>query len=140
VVRCGLSARTLLEAASPAVLATQRRDGSAHVSPVWFRRSGEAFEVVIAVGDVKLRHLARDPRCALAVFEAVPPFRGVEARGVAELVEGDVTAARAAIAGRYLGREAGERFAEARRSKPGVLLRLAADGLRTWDLSAILPG
>jgi Pyridoxamine 5'-phosphate oxidase len=83
-------------------LTTYRKDGSAHTVPVWFRWTDEAFEVVIAKGDVKLRHLARDPRCVLVVFEAVRPFRGVEVRGDGELVEGDVTSARAAIAGRYL--------------------------------------
>ena len=103
------------------------------------RWTGEAFEVVIAKGDVKLRHLARDPHCVLVVFEAVRPFRGLEARGVAELVEGDVTSARAAIAGRYLGVEDGERFAAERRSRPGVLLRLVPDRPRVWDLSGILP-
>jgi hypothetical protein len=90
-------------------------------------------------GDVKLRHLARDPRCVLLVFEAVPPFRGVEVRGTAELVECDVTSLRADIAGRYLGASRGERFAAERRSKPGVLLRLAASEPRVWDLSKILP-
>jgi hypothetical protein len=74
----------------------------------------------------------------LVVFEAVRPFRGVEARGV-ELVEGDVTSARVAIAGRYLGVEDGERFAAERRSRPGVLLRLVPDSPRVWDLSGILP-
>ena len=123
---------------SPAVLTTYRKDGSAHTVPVWYRRTDDAFEVVIAKGDVKLRHLARDPRCVLAVFEAVRPFRGVEARGVAELVEGDVTSARAAIAGRYLGVADGERFAADRRSRPGVLLRLVPDSSRVWDLSGIL--
>jgi PPOX class probable F420-dependent enzyme len=107
--------RSLLEAPSPAVLTTYRKDGSAHTVPVWYRRTDDAFEVVIAKGDVKLRHLARDPRCVLVVFEAVRPFRGVEARGVAELVEGDVTSARVAIAGRYLGVADGERFAADRR-------------------------
>ncbi len=131
--------RTLLEAPSPAVLTTYRVDGSALVTPVWYRWLDGAFEVVIAEGDVKLTHLARDERCALLVFEAVPPFRGVEARGVPELVPGDVTAAREAIAGRYLGPESGKRFAAERRTKPGVLLRLTADEPRTWDLSAILP-
>src|SRR5207248_3861446 len=92
--------RTLLEAPSPAVLTTYRRDGSALVSPVWFRWTETAFEVVVAEGDMKLRHLTRDPRCVLVVFETVPPFRGVEVRGVAELIEGDATAAREAIAGR----------------------------------------
>jgi PPOX class probable F420-dependent enzyme len=131
--------RPLLDGPAAAVLTTYRRDGSAHVSPVWFRYEGGAFEVVIAKGDVKLRHLVRDPRCVLVVFETASPFRGVEVRGEAELVEGDVTPVRAAIAGRYLGRADGERFAEARRSKPGVLLRLAAGEPRVWDLSPILP-
>jgi PPOX class probable F420-dependent enzyme len=129
--------RSLLDGPSSAVLATYRRDGSALVTPVWFRHSDGAFEVVIAEGDVKLAHLARDPRCSLVVFEAVPPFRGVEARGEAELVECDVTPIRAEIASRYLGAEAGARFA-AERSKPGVLVRLRG-AERSWDLSAILP-
>jgi PPOX class probable F420-dependent enzyme len=122
-----------------AVLTTYRKDGSAHTVPVWYRWTGEAFEVVIAKGDVKLHHLARNPHCVLVVFEAVRPFRGVEARGVAELVEGDVTSARVAIAGRFLGLEDGERFAADRRSRLEVLLRLVPDSSRVWDLSGILP-
>ena len=131
--------RSLLEAPSPAVLTTYRKDGGALVSPVWFRWNDGAFEVVIAEGDVKLRHLARDPRCVLVVFEAVRPFRGVEVRGTAELVEGEAGAARAAIAGRYLGETDGARFAAERSSKPGVLLRVVPDEPRVWDLSGILP-
>lgn len=131
--------RSLIDAPSPAVLMTYRKDGSANLSPVWFRWHDDAFEVVIAHGDVKLGHLARDPRCALLVFEAVPPFRGIEVRGVPELVEGDVTNAREDIAGRYLGADDGRRFAAARTSKPGVLLRLSAADPRVWDLEAILP-
>jgi nitroimidazol reductase NimA-like FMN-containing flavoprotein (pyridoxamine 5'-phosphate oxidase superfamily) len=72
--------RTLLEAPSAAVLTTNRKDGTALATPVWFRWSGAAFEVVIAHDDVKLRHLEREPRCALVVFETVAPFRGVEVR------------------------------------------------------------
>jgi hypothetical protein len=68
----------------------------------------------------------------------VPPFRGVEARGRAELVECDVGPIRAEIAGRYLGAADGARFAAERR-RPGVLVRLPADEPRVWDLSAILP-
>ena len=131
--------RSLLDAPSPAVLTTYRKDGSAHTVPVWFRWTDVALEVVIAKGDVKLRHLARDPRCVLVVFEAVRPFRGLEVRGVGELVEGDVTSARAAIAGRYLGVDDGERFAAERQSRPGVLLWLIPESPRVWDLSWILP-
>src|SRR5262245_37819492 len=93
---------SLLAAASPAVLATYRRDGPALGTPVWFRHHDGAFEVVIAADDVKLQHLRREPRCSMVVFEAVPPFRGLEVRGRAELVECDVRAIREEIAGRYL--------------------------------------
>ena len=43
----------MLDAPSPAALITYRRDGSADVSPVWFRYTGEAFEVVVAKSDIK---------------------------------------------------------------------------------------
>jgi PPOX class probable F420-dependent enzyme len=131
--------RSLLEAPAPAVLTTYRKDGNAHTVPVWFRWNDSAVELVIAEGDVKPGHLARDPRCVLLVFETVRPFRGMEVRGVAELVEGDVTSARVAIAGRYLGAGDGEHFAAERRSRPGVLLRRVPDSPRVWDLSGILP-
>jgi PPOX class probable F420-dependent enzyme len=130
--------RPLLEAPSPAVLTTYRKDGSALTTPVWFRWTGEAFEVVIAIGDVKLAHLARDPRCVLVIFEAVPPFRGVEVRAEATLQEGDVADSRRSIAGRYLGHSDGERFAVQRASKPGVLMRLTPEQPRVWSLAGML--
>lgn len=131
--------RTLLEAPAAAVLTTSRRDGTALTTPVWFRWTGGAFEIVIAQGDVKLRHLERDPRCVLVVFETVPPFRGIEVRSEAALESGDVAEIRRSIAARYLGDEAGARFADARVSKPGVLVRLVPEHPRVWDLAAILP-
>ena len=120
--------QSLLDAPSPAVLTTYRKDSSALTTPVWFRFHEDAFEVVLAEGDVKRQHLARTPSCLLVVFEAVPPFRGVEVKGEPELVDGDVTNLREAIAVRYLGVERGRRFAATRRSPRGTLLRLAARG------------
>ena len=77
--------RSLLDAPSPAVLTVYRPDGSALVSPVWYRATDDAIEMVIAAGDGKLAHLEGDPRCVLVVFEAVPPFRGLEVRADALL-------------------------------------------------------
>ena len=128
---------TWFDAPLSAVLATYDADGSVRMTPVWYRPNDGAFELVIAEGDAKLRNLRRDPRCTLQVFEVVPPFRGLEARGEAELVAGDVTEVRKDVAGRYLGAEAGARYA-AERKKPGVLVRISARP-REWDLAAILP-
>src|SRR4051794_33005922 len=130
--------RSLLEDAAPAVLTTYRRDGSAATSPVWFRLHDDALEVVIAEGDIKLKHLARRPGCALVVFEAVPPFRGVRLEAEPELVAGDVTDARLSIASRYLGDERGCRFT-AQRNPRGTVVRFPVAAVRGWDLSGILP-
>ena len=129
--------RSLGDAPSPATLTTYDEDGTVTQTPVWFRWRDSAFDVVIAEGDSKLRNLRRDPRFILLVFESVPPFRGVQVTGNAELIETDVTEARQEIAGRYLGADAGARFADQRKSKPGVLVRLTGT-IRTWDLAGIL--
>jgi hypothetical protein len=131
--------RSLIDAPSPSVLTTYRRDGSALTTPVWFRFHDDAFEVVLAEGDVKRQHLARKPKCLLVIFEAVPPFRGVEVKGQPELVDGEVTIEREAIAGRYLGGEGGRRFAASRQSSRGTLLRLVPQNPRVWDLAAAVP-
>ncbi len=129
---------SLLESPSPAVLTTYRRDGSALASPVWFRLHRSALEVVIAEGDVKLKHLARRAECSLTVFETVVPFRGLQTRRAPELTVGDMTEARRAIASRYLGPQDGDRFATERKPN-GTLVRLSLDDVRVWDLSGILP-
>jgi PPOX class probable F420-dependent enzyme len=131
--------QTLLDAPSAAVLTTLRRDGTPLTSPVWFRWTGVVFEIVVARADVKAQHLTRNPRCTLVIFETVAPFRGVEIRAEAALRFCDVTPIRRSIAGRYLGSEPGERFALERASTPGILVQLAPDHARVWDLADILP-
>lgn len=126
----------LLEAPSPAALALHRADGSIHLSPVWYRWTGEAFEVVIAPGDGKLTHLEHDRRASLLIFEAVPPFRGVEVRGVAEIGTDGVGEARLSIATRYLGAAGGQAVAM-RRGDRGVVLSLRSEDPRVWDLSEL---
>ena len=130
--------QSLIDAPSPAVLTTYRRDGSALTTPVWFRFHDGAFEVILAEADVKREHLRRTPSCLLLVFEAVPPFRAVEVKGEPELTERDVTEVREAIAGRYLGIDRGRRFAASRRSPRGTLLRLIPNDPRIWDLAAAI--
>ena len=129
----------LLEGPCPAVLTTYRADGSVSTSPVWVGLYDGAFEIVMAAKDGKVRNLRRDPRCLLVMFEARPPFRGVEVRGKAEIESGEqVGRARRSIAVRYLGVEAGERFTNARADLPSVLVRVDSAIARTWDLSAMI--
>jgi len=128
----------LLAEPAPAVLTTHRRDGAAATSPVWFRFHDGQVEVVLAAGDVKVRHLERDPRCVLVVFEARPPFRGVRISGTATLGVDAGSAARLAIASRFLGGDAGREFVELRGGE-GLVLRVDDASVQEWDLTPILP-
>ena len=100
----------LLDRPSPAVLTTYRADGSAVASPVWYRRSADSLEVVIADGDVELRHLARRPECALLIFEVTAPYRAVRVESPPILDHVGVTDARRSILRRYLGTDRGDTF------------------------------
>jgi PPOX class probable F420-dependent enzyme len=68
-------------------LGTTGPDGAPHLVPVWFVWDGEAFLVFSKPNAVKVRHIAGEPRVALALGEPDDDFdvRLIEAR--AELVE-----------------------------------------------------
>jgi PPOX class probable F420-dependent enzyme len=128
----------LLEGPAAAALATYRSDGSVLLSPVWFRWDGAAFEITLAAGDHKIRQIEQDPRVVLTVFEPQPPFRGLEVRCMGELRREGVREARRAIAGRFVGAERGQAFAE-ERGDTGFVLRLEPGEVRAWDFADRFP-
>jgi PPOX class probable F420-dependent enzyme len=131
--------RSLLDAPSPATLTLHREDGQAITSPVWFRVTADAFEVVVAATDHKLVHLRRDPMCILLVFEAVPPFRGVEVRARATIEPDEDARTRLDVASRYLGPDAGRTYADLALRPPGFVVRLPLSAARAWNLGDKLP-
>jgi PPOX class probable F420-dependent enzyme len=123
----------LLELPLVAVLATYRRDGTVLLSPVWHEWVDGGFNVVTGSGDIKAKHLRRDPRAGIVVCDDAPPYRGIELRANAQLkMLEDATIVRR-IATRYLGREAGERYAET--GGDDLLVRLEPGKLRAWDFT-----
>ena len=124
----------LVERPIVATLATYRRDGSVLLSPVWHEWRDGGFNVTIDAGDIKARHLKRDPRASIAVYESEPPYRGVEVSGRARLIEEDAVEIQRRIAIRYLGAQLGEAYG-AEPSGTEVTLRLDAGHLRAWDFA-----
>ncbi len=116
-----------------AVLATYRRDGEALLSPVWHEWRDGGFQVVTSTGDVKARHLRRDPRVSIVVCEQTPPYRGVEIRGAARLITAGAGEAVRRIASRYLGPELGAAYAE--QAPDDVIIRVEPGVLRAWDFA-----
>lgn len=116
-----------------AALATFRRDGSVLLSPVWHRFRDGGFDVVSAPEDIKVRHLRRDPRASILVYDNEPQYRGVEIRTTAQLLEVDRADVVLEMSIRYLGREAGEAYAA--ESADSILIRLEPGHVRTWDFA-----
>ncbi len=127
----------LLDQPIVSTLATYRRDGTVLLSPVWHEWHDGGFNICAGTDDVKVRHVRRDPRASLVLYDQRPPYRGVEVRGVTRLVDGGAYAeALRRIAVRYRGQAAGTAYADAF-SGQGVVIRLEAGAidLRTWDFA-----
>jgi PPOX class probable F420-dependent enzyme len=124
----------LLERPLVAILATYRANGDALLSPVWHEWRDGGFTVVVGVDDAKARHLRRDPRAGLVVFDQEPPYRGLELRGRVRFVEEGIVEAQRGIARRYLGEERGTDYADSV-AFDEVIVRLEPGVVRAWDFS-----
>jgi PPOX class probable F420-dependent enzyme len=121
----------LLDEPLVAVLATNRRDGSVLLSPVWHEWWDGGFNVWTDADGVKARALRRDPRASIVVAESAFPMRAVEVRTEATLIEDGAEEAAIRIAARYIDAEKGRAYVE---STDGVVLvRLTPGELRAWD-------
>lgn len=76
-------------------LATVGRDGTPHVMPIGMYRLDEGGDVIDTLGrdlttTKKWRDVQRTGRAAIVFDDVLPPFRprGIEVRGVAEVVDG----------------------------------------------------
>jgi PPOX class probable F420-dependent enzyme len=70
-----------------AAVATLRDDGSPQTSIVWVDTDGEHVVFNTKTNRAKGRHLARDPRLSVTVFDREDPYRYLEVEGAAELEE-----------------------------------------------------
>ncbi|MFD0691011.1 PPOX class F420-dependent oxidoreductase [Actinomadura fibrosa] len=100
-----------------------RKDGSPHVTPIWFVLDGDDLLFNTHNESVKGRALRRDPRLSVCVDDQTPPYSYVHIQAEATLVE-DVDEVRrwaTAIGARYMGADRAEEFG-ARNGVPGEYL------------------
>jgi len=108
-------------------LAVTRADGSPHVAPVWFLldSSTGVDRIVFNTGSrtVKGRALLRDPRFAMVVDVASPPYSYVMFYATASVVDDPAESLpwSMRIGARYMGEERGAEFGR-RNAVPGELL------------------
>jgi PPOX class probable F420-dependent enzyme len=113
----------LLTGTRTAKVATVRRDGQPHVTPIWFVMDGDELVFTTSRSSVKGRALLRDGRICLCVDDERPPYAFVVIDGTVTLLD-DLEQLRywaTRIGGRYMGNERAEEYG-ARNGVPGELV------------------
>jgi PPOX class probable F420-dependent enzyme len=114
-----------------AVLATHWADGTILLSPIWHEWRDGGFNLGVPEDDVKVRHVRRDPRVTVVVYELSWPSRSVEVRGTATLTREGNRELSDRLSVRYLGEENGRRYAAG--VNPGLVMRVEPEIIRAWD-------
>ncbi|MBO0900075.1 TIGR03618 family F420-dependent PPOX class oxidoreductase [Cellulomonas sp. zg-ZUI22] len=104
-------------------LTTLRRDGSPHVTPVWFLLDDDTFWIASSTVDVKVANMQRDPRVAIAVDG--PGARPAVAQGRAH-VHHDIHA-HASLLARFAAKYDGWDAADERQDGPRVMIEVPVD-------------
>lgn len=94
----------------------------------------EGFNVVVGMTDAKARHLRRDPRASLVVYQNQPPYKGIEITTDSVLSEDGALEVERRLAHRHLGPVAAEDYLTSSDWEP-LLIRLDPGELRVWDFA-----
>ena len=111
------------------VLGTTNKDGTPLLTPVWYAREGDELWLVIPPDGPKTRNIRRDPRVMFLIMDE-RGYTYVTIRGTARLESGEEGAKPREMAIRYLGEEAGRRFAERDYIKEEIVCRITPERLR----------
>ena len=130
----------LLEARLIANLASINPNGSVHLVAMWFRRDGDALLFPTSSHTRKVRNLRRHPQATtmIDISRAGLDLRGVQIKGVVELVEGaEAHRLNRSIHERYVTPDglADERIAAYLTSGDDVTVRLLIERVSSWNLA-----
>lgn len=92
--------------------ANRRAGPEPFVAPVWYLYRDHRFLIATGLDNAKSRIVRRDPAVTLCVQQEAWPYKAVLVRGTAEVREGRDAALLRAISVRYLGRAAGNDYAD----------------------------
>ena len=135
---------------NPAVLATLRKDGSPHLTVVWYEFDDEVELVRISLTDtrVKYKNALRDPRVSLAIVATEDArwltnddsskfaYKEVVLEGNAQFTEQGAAELDRRIAINYYGEEEGKKYADYTldvASGNRVVMYFKPDRIMAWD-------
>ena len=121
----------LLEGEALAHLATTRKDGSPHVTPVWIDHEGDTILVDARVDRLKAANMRTRPAVALSIVDPRNPYRYMAITGhVASWSEDGWREHMDALARRYLKVE---KYPWSFEGEQRAIFRIEVDGVYTED-------
>jgi PPOX class probable F420-dependent enzyme len=116
------------------IVASLMKDGCPHLTPIWYRWTGETVKIWSGEELLFVRNLIRDPKVAFSVMSDEEPCPAVVIRGRAEVVTGEFEEVREEvlkIATRYLPLTEAEVFAS-RWTERKTLITIHPDHVVSW--------
>ena len=116
----------LVEQVRTAKLATVRKDGRPHVTPVWFVLDDDTLVFTTWHTSIKAVNMRRDGRVCLCVDDEKPPFSYIQIEGTA-VMSADSDALEywsTRIAGRYMGEDLAEAYGKRNGVEGELLVRV----------------
>ena len=113
-----------------AFVATTMPDGTPQVTPVWIDYDGQYILFNTARGRVKERNLREHPKIAIAVSDPQNPYRYVQIRGRAELIEQGADAHIDKLAKKYLGVD---KYPYRRPDEKRVIVRITPEQVQAYE-------
>lgn len=118
------------------VLATVRRDGSPHLTAVWYLIDSDEIRVAITTDRAKYRHVLRDPRVSLCIASTDLPYKLVTLEGRARIEEEGGHELMEELSICYYGEEEGRAYAAYSRDvvkEDRVVLTFRPENVMSWD-------
>ena len=123
--------RAFLQDTRFAVIGTTNRDGSPHLTALWYEVRGDTVVMNTGTASKKVRNLKRDPRASVTVVDS-KEARHVTLEGNVTFDDSKVTEDLTALASRYAGPEAGPNIAANIAKIPHVSIILHVDRVKTF--------
>jgi PPOX class probable F420-dependent enzyme len=110
----------LLDGKNFAHVTTLLPDGTPQTTVVWVEREHDTVLFNTAKGRVKYNNIRRDPRVTLSVHDQNNPYKYVQIRGRAEVVEEGADAHAHKLSHKYFGRD----YSNLETDPPRVIVRI----------------
>jgi PPOX class probable F420-dependent enzyme len=113
----------LLQGTRTGKLATVRRDGRAHIVPIWFTLDGDTIVFTTGEHTVKMENMRHSAQVCICVDDETPPYAYIMIEGTASWHTDPKALLHWAtcIGGRYMGEDRAEEYGR-RNGVPGELL------------------